>query len=72
MILVFWGATIVGNELAIWWLANQGDEPRSTDGTVDMFRPRHATAAISARKMSRRSRESLVEQNGWTVRRGRV
>jgi len=46
MMLVFWGAVIVGVVLAIRWLAGQGERSRS-DRAVDILRERYARGEIN-------------------------
>jgi putative membrane protein len=47
MMLVFWGAVIVGIVLAIRWLVTQGRGSRVTDPALDILRQRYARGDIS-------------------------
>jgi|SRR5690242_16406288 putative membrane protein len=57
MMLVFWGAVIVGTVLGIRWLVSQGKEPRQTDSALDILRQRYARGDINKEEFEARKRD---------------
>lgn len=57
MMLVFWGAVIVGLVLAIRWLVSQGKESRAADTALDILRQRCARGDISKEEFEARKRD---------------
>jgi putative membrane protein len=59
MMLVFWGAVIVGMVLAIRWLVSQGrgTEPHRTDAAVDILRQRYARGEINKEEFDAKKRD---------------
>lgn len=59
MMLVFWGAVIVGMVVAIRWLVSQGQgkEPRRTDAAVDILRQRYARGEINKEEFEAKRRD---------------
>lgn len=56
MMLVFWGAVIVGIVMAIRWLAGQGERSRS-DRAVDILRERYARGEINKDEFEEKQRD---------------
>ncbi len=57
MMLVFWGAVIVGVVLGIRWLVSQGRESRPTDAALDILRQRYARGDINKEEFETRKRD---------------
>ncbi|HSC71610.1 MAG TPA: SHOCT domain-containing protein [Candidatus Methylomirabilis sp.] len=57
MMLVFWGAVIVGVVLGIRWLVSQGKESRPTDSALDILRQRYARGDINKEEFETRKRD---------------
>lgn len=57
MMLVFWGAVIVGVVLGIRWLVSQGKESRPTDSAMDILRQRYARGEINKEEFEARKRD---------------
>ena len=57
MMLVFWGAVIVGVVLGIRWLVSQGKEPRPADSALDILRQRYARGDINKEEFETRKRD---------------
>ena len=56
MMLVFWGAVIVGIVAAIRWLAGHGDRSRS-DRALDILRERYARGEINKDEFETKQRD---------------
>lgn len=57
MMLVFWGAVIVGIVLGIRWLVTQGRESRASDPALDILRQRYARGDISKEEFEARKKD---------------
>ena len=57
LMLVFWGAVIVGLVIAIRWLVSQGKESRSADSALEILRQRYARGEINREEYEAKKRD---------------